>query len=385
MANKPTYEKLEQRVKKLEKRASACRQANQALKRTEQEKRAILDSLSEHVIYQDIEMNVLWANQAACDSVGMTREDLIGRRCYEVWANRERTCEDCPVAKARDTGQTHTAEKITPDGRCWHIQGYPVRDDSGHIVAMTELTLEVTKQKRAQGALFKSHERLRSLASELSLAEERQLRDIAVDVHDHIAQNLAFVKMKLGVLRPLIASNAASETMDEVLKLLHETIQNTRSLISELGSPILYELGFVPAVGWLTQEAQRQNGIVVDFEDDGQPKPLSEDVRVLLFQAVRELLLNITKHAEPRTAKVSITRDGNQVRVNLEHDGIGFDSTEIGPNVDTTSRFGLFSIQMRLEPFGGHMKVDAKPGHRTGVTLVAPLKHNGKNKKEKVS
>ncbi|MDY6839413.1 MAG: PAS domain-containing protein [Thermodesulfobacteriota bacterium] len=385
MTDKPSYEELEQRVKKLEKEASARRQAQEALKGSEQKKSVILDSLLEHVVYQDVDMNVLWANQAACHSAGLTREDLIGRHCYEVWGGPEGPCEDCPVIKARDTGQPHTVEKMTPDGRWWHIEGYPVRNDSGQIVAMTELTLEVTMRKRVEEALFNSHEKLRSLASELSLAEERERRRVATEVHDRINQNLAFVKMKLGKLRASTSSSSVAGIMDEVLKLVDETIQNARALVSELGSSILYELGFVPAVEWLTQQAERQHGIVVDFEDDGQPKPLSEDVRVLLFQAARELLVNIAKHAKARTAKVSITRDGNQVRVDVEDDGVGFDIAEIGPSVDTSGKFGLFSIRMRLEPLGGHTEVDSKPGQRTRVALIAPLKHNGKNKKQKVS
>jgi signal transduction histidine kinase len=104
-----------------------------------------------------------------------------------------------------------------------------------------------------------------------------------------------------------------------------------------------------------------------------------------LFQAARELLVNIAKHSKARTAKVSITRDDNQVRVDVEDDGIGFDCDRIGPSVDTADRFGLFSIQMRLQPLGGHMEVDSKPGQGTRVTLVAPLKNNGKNKNDKIS
>ena len=253
------------------------------------------------------------------------------------------------------------------------------------ITYAQEFNEEMAERKRAEEKLLIYHEKLQSLASKLSLAEERQRRRVAIDVHDHIAQNLALAKMKLGVLRASIASGGALETMDDILKLVDETIQDTRTLISELGSPILYELGFVPAVEWLTQQAQRQHGIVVDFEDDGQPKSLSEDVRVLLFQAVRELLVNIAKHAKARTAKVSITRNADQIRVDVEDDGVGFDSAEIGSSVDTTGRFGLFSIRVRLEPLGGHMEVDSKPSHGTRVTLVAPLKHNGENKKEKVS
>ena len=160
MAEKPSYEELEQRLKKLEGLASVHSQAKKDAKRAEEEKRVILDSLLEHVVHQDTDMNVLWANQAACNSVGMTREDLIGRRCYEVWPGRESTCEDCPVAKARDTGKPQRVEKMNPDGRWWYIEGYPVRDDSGDIVGMSEFALDITERKRAEDALRKAHDEL---------------------------------------------------------------------------------------------------------------------------------------------------------------------------------------------------------------------------------
>jgi len=166
MAKKPSYQALEQRLNKLEGEVSSRRQAEEEAKRTEQQGRAILDSLLEHVVYQDTEMNIVWANQAACKSVGKTREDLIGRHCYEVWADRESTCEDCPVAKARDTGKAQAVEKMTPDGRWWYIQGYPVRDDPGHIVGMAELTLDITERKAAEVALRAAHDGLQQRIEE---------------------------------------------------------------------------------------------------------------------------------------------------------------------------------------------------------------------------
>jgi len=668
MQKKPTYEELEQWVKELEQEAAQRKRIEQAIKSAEQEKATILNTLVEHVIHQDTTMKILWANRAACESAGLTREEVLGRHCYEIWAQRKEPCPDCPVVKAVETGRPQEVEKFTPDGKAWFVRGYPQRDEKGEIVGAIEVTLDITdrrqaekalrasearlqlilktipsglftvdldrkitywnkeaeeitglkaekaigkdcleafnceeckkrcvllhheigkpiyekecrihvdrrditismnadifkdlegntigclgsfidttkrkqaeealreseekystlvensltgiyidedgkivfankkfaeiykyardeligmescklvhpedraltneirtkmlsgedapreyeargltkdgetiwlgrrntrieykgspailgnianitqrkrteealgksmhrmhvaydqsmtyarelkekiaERKQAEETLFIYHEKLRSLASKLSLAEERQRRRVAIDVHDHIAQNLAFAKMKLGTLRASMASGGALETMDDILRLVDETIRDTRALISELGSPILYELGFVPALEWLTQQIQKQHGIVVDFDDDGQPKPLSEDVCVALFQAARELLVNIAKHAKARNAKVSIARDGNQVRVDVEDDGVGFDSAEIGSSMDTTGRFGLFSIRVRLEPLGGDMKVESKPGHGTRVTLVAPLKHNGGNKKEKVS
>ena len=166
-AEKPSHKERERGIKALEKEASALRLAGQALNGTGQDVTAILDSLLEHIVYQDTEMNVLWANQAACNSAGMTRKDLIGRHCYEVWAGRQSTCEDCPVARARDTGKAQQVEKMTSDGRWWHIEGYPVRDDSGHIKAMVELTLDITERKRAEDDLREHEGKLQALLTSI--------------------------------------------------------------------------------------------------------------------------------------------------------------------------------------------------------------------------
>ncbi len=122
----------------------------ETLKRAEREKEIILDSQLEHVIYQDREHSILWPNRAACDSVGMTRQELIGRYCYEIWPQRSERCEDCPVALAMQTGRQHRIEKTTPDGRAWSVLGCPVRDTTGEITGAIEVTREITERVRAK-------------------------------------------------------------------------------------------------------------------------------------------------------------------------------------------------------------------------------------------
>ncbi|UCE54436.1 MAG: PAS domain-containing protein [Desulfobacterales bacterium] len=158
------------------------KEVEEILGKNEQEKIAILDSLMEHVVFQDREMKILWANRAACESVHMKREDLLGRHCHEVWADRQTPCEDCPVTKARDTKQPQAVEKMSPDGRWWYIQGHQVQDDNGHVMGTTELTLDITDRKRAEEALRKAKDELElrvgKRSAELVEANEKLRQEI---------------------------------------------------------------------------------------------------------------------------------------------------------------------------------------------------------------
>jgi len=143
---------------------SARKEAEQALEKAEQEKETILDSLTELVIYQDRDMTVLWANRAAYESVGMTREQVIGRHCYELWARRQEPCVDCPVVRATKTGRTEEGERVTPDGRAWFILASPVRDEQGNVTGAVEIALDITERKRVEKALRQSEKKYHRLA-----------------------------------------------------------------------------------------------------------------------------------------------------------------------------------------------------------------------------
>jgi PAS domain S-box-containing protein len=239
-----------------------------------------------------------------------------------------------------------------------------------------DLQNEVIERENAQN-------QLRSLATELTLAEERLRRRIADNVHDQIGQNLAISKIKLESLRESTASPELTASLDEISELIAQTIESSRSLTSELSPPVLYELGLEQAVEWLVRRARQQHGLSTDFKTDGRPKPLSHDVRVLLFQAVRELLVNVVKHAKAKNVIVSTQRVGDQVQITVADDGVGFETSRINSHDYKTYGFGLFSIRERLGPIGGRCDIDSKPGCGTQVTLTAPIDHQNKNNREK--
>lgn len=219
---------------------------------------------------------------------------------------------------------------------------------------------------------------LRTLTSELTLAEERERRRIARDLHDGIGQTLLVSRMKLRGPRVSSSLPELAKSMDEACEFIDQAIQSVRSLTFELSLPILYELEFGAAIEWLVEQIQGQHDIRIDLEDDGQPEKMDEEVTVLLFRTVRELLINVVKHAQARSVKVSIQKDDSSIRIEVVDDGIGFDTSQIDfGRAPDKGGFGFFSIRERLNFLGGNFQVESKPDQGTRAVLTAPLKQNG--------
>ena len=158
------YDDLEKRV---EERTAELARTTGALMASEKEKSLILNNTDAFVIYYDLDMNLLWANKAAGDSVNMTPEDLRKRRCWEVWHQRREACSGCPVISTRDTGQPREGEVRAPDERVWFIRAYPVRNETGQLIGMVEFTQDITERKRAEEALRDSETR-RKMAMDIA-------------------------------------------------------------------------------------------------------------------------------------------------------------------------------------------------------------------------
>jgi len=170
-------------------------QMEDRLKNAFLEKEMILDSLLEHVILEDEDLKIIWANKAACESLQMPRDEVIGRHCYELWAQRQEACPKCAVEKAIKTGRPQQQEKTTSDGKSWLIQGHPVYDTDGNIVGGIEVTLEITEHRQTEKALEKSESKY------FELYENLRDGSAAVDMTGRITDfNPAFQKM-LGYTR----------------------------------------------------------------------------------------------------------------------------------------------------------------------------------------
>ncbi|RJP88878.1 MAG: GAF domain-containing protein [Desulfobacteraceae bacterium] len=238
-------------------------------------------------------------------------------------------------------------------------------------VIKNEKQLREVSEKQEQDAL-RYQGQLRSLSSEVSLAEERERRRIASDLHDRIGHALANASMKLRLVKDSVSSADVSKYIDAIHLLIDQSIQDTQTLTFELSPPILYDLGLEAALDWLTEQTQQQHDIQVDFIDDLTLKPIDESLRILLFQATRELLHNVVKHARATKVRVAISRENAFVRIVIHDNGVGFEATKKETGIKKGG-FGLFSIQERLKHQGGSLEITSGPDTGSSVTIVSPM------------
>jgi len=233
---------------------------------------------------------------------------------------------------------------------------------------------DVTERRQAGEALRQSESNLRAMAIELSRAEERERQRLAVFLHDEIGQTLALLRIKFGGLAGAWRSKSGKQSIRQIRDLLEEVIDQAHTLTFELSPPILHQLGLEAATEWAGEKISHDHGIEFTFSDDGMMKPLDADLKTLLFRCVRELMMNIVKHAKARRMTVSLTRREERVFVVVEDDGSGFDKSLLERPRDLPG-FGLFSVRERLAAVGGTFELRSEPGRGTRVTLSAPLKN----------
>ncbi len=222
--------------------------------------------------------------------------------------------------------------------------------------------------------LLDYQQKLKVMTSELSLAEERERRRLASDLHDSVSQSLSLSIMELSDVDDAETVEEIKEQVAGIGQRLEETLVATQSMTFELCPPELYQIGLETAVQEMLAQMRKQHGIEFVLKDDQQPRELSEDLRYFLFRSIRELLINIMKHANAKHAWVKLNSSDNTFTIQVIDDGVGFDMTRMRHDSKQQGGFGLFSIQERLMQMEGSFKIESKPNEGAIVTITVPLK-----------
>ncbi len=227
----------------------------------------------------------------------------------------------------------------------------------------------VRQSEESDRKIIEYQEKLQRMAFDATVAEERERRRIALDLHDRIGLALAAARMKM-VSACEGTSGEARDAIEQALELVAQTIADTRTLMFDLSPPVLYDLGFREALSWLAEDVEGRHQVHVEIMEGDAPPPLDETTAAILFRCVRELLMNVVKHSGAGHAQVSL-RTNVRFEIEVTDEGRGFD-----PETATRSGgsgFGLFSVREQMSRLRGTLEIAAVPSRGARVTLRVPI------------
>jgi signal transduction histidine kinase len=248
---------------------------------------------------------------------------------------------------------------------------YQVRDLVTQLANLND-TLEQRVAKRTAEAVEQA-QKLRLLSAQLSLAQEAERRRIGEMLHEDLQQLLVAARMQLAALGRTQDAAQREPIAREIADVLERSFKLTRSLSVELAPPVLYEHGLAAALEWLAAETRKNYNIEVTVEADCSANPKAADVRIFLFRAVRELLLNSAKHAGGSAVHITMQhRRPDKVRIIVADDGPGFDPNSLDDKRTSSQTVGLPNIRDRVSSFGGEFHINSGPKRGTRITLSLP-------------
>ncbi|MEW6750397.1 MAG: PAS domain S-box protein, partial [Candidatus Latescibacterota bacterium] len=375
---------------------TARRTAEQALRRSEEHFRGTFDNAAVGMSQVDLDGRFLRVNDRLCQISGYPREELVGQTLQVLAYPEDVETERAHAAQLRagDTASYEVQRRYRRrDGTpVWtYLTGSLQRDDEGRPGFYILVVEDITHRKRVEQELQDLNDtleervrertarierlagQLRAQAAEMGRVEQRERRRLSLVLHDHIQQLLVAARIQLEQVRRHPDWPTARPALEQADTIVQEAIEATRTLSIDLCPPVLHESGLAAGIGWLARHMGETSRFQVDVKLEGDAEPEVEETRFLLFECVRELLLNALKHSGVRQARVTLERTPSGcIQVVVADEGCGFDPALLGRRSSDGATFGLFSIQQRLEHCGGSLCQDSAPGRGTRVTLTVP-------------
>ncbi|MDI9388915.1 MAG: PAS domain S-box protein [Synergistota bacterium] len=359
------------------KRENSAGNGREQLERQAKFTEKLLEILPVPVFYEDVQGRYLGCSRAFADFMGREEDEILGGTIFDI-VGRDRAEQHFErdrkmIAEGRNS-LVEERQMLHSDGTFHDTMFYKalIREDD-EITGLIGAFFDITDRKKAEEREREYLERLRKLTYALSVTQERERRQMAMEIHDSIGQNLAISKLKLRLLGDSIDSPEAKAEIDSVVATLDETMKHTRSRVFNLGLPVLYQFGLEQAILCLKDDFKKKHGLAISLTSDPLPQNLDDNLKAFIFRTVQELLVNVVKHAGTDEAHICLSLKNGRILLDVSDNGRGFDLSGLDEACLSENSYGLFSLRTMVSLMGGVMEIRSKPGDGTWIGLSFPV------------
>jgi PAS domain S-box-containing protein len=387
------------------------RQMEKALSESEQRFRAIVNQATAGIIRSTVGGELTFVNQALCDMLGFTEEELVGMTIWQLTHVNEYEENKRLFDRLLERGMPFQIENrfIRRDGsNLWvNVSTAPVLDSVGRPRSAVSVVVDITDRKEAEEklqqlnlhlenrvrqrtvelqsanvALMESRKRLQILSQRLVEVQEEERRALARELHDRVGQTLTALNLNLTIIGNQLSDQSTptvSGRLTNSIKLVTEMIDIVRDVMSDLRPVALDDYGLTAALQAYLARFESRHGTHVEFSGSDHTVPrLGTAMEMTILRIAQEALLNIVRHAQAKNVLVSLRLEKDCIVLTIEDDGIGLQDENNG---DRPGVHGLMIMRERAEAVGGDLKISSIPAK--GTTIEASLPVEGKLERDK--
>ena len=344
------------------------KKTEKALRISQKNTKALIDASTESQILVELDGTIVTLNEIAKTRFGVAGEDVAGKCCYDLMP------PDVAESRRKNAEKLIRSRRVlriedTRDGRTYDSQYYPIFDTAGNMVRFAVYAQDITERKKAEEAFRKEHQELKRLLE----ASDRELKLIAYEIHDGIAQLLTGTLMQIENYNRLKETDPieADKACNAGQHMVAECLAEARRLIRRVRLPLLDEAGVLPAIQNLVYEYIERSDTNIEFRSQvgfGRLKPVLENA---IYRIAQEGLENTWRHSKSERVRVELVQEGKTIRIEIRDWGVGFNPEDVAKE-----SLGLRGIQERARLLEGHAVIDSAPGEGTRILVELPLADN---------
>lgn len=358
-----TSERIKKVAQKIEISNKKLTKAQIELRQSEDRFKKLFDSTGDDIFVTDSEENIVEVNQATCNTLGYSRQELLSKKMHEIKTPKFAPMVSYNRKKIYELGAfTFESEHVTKEGKVLPVE-------------LTSKVVEYNNEKLILSISRNIEERKeieRQILSAVIKTEERERERFAKDMHDGLGPLLSTIKLYVNELK---SNTLVEDEREQFVKysneLIDEAVSSTRTISNNLMPTIIHNYGLVKALESFFEKINKTNQIKIKFETDNISERLDKNLELIFFRVISELINNTLKHARANNVLIMLLRNENKLSLYFKDDGIGFKVDEI---MNTENKgIGLKNIISRIKSINGYYKFNSSEGEGFSIKIEIDL------------
>ena len=341
--------------------------------------RLLADNANDMICLHELNSTFKYISPSIKTLLGYETSDFIGKQIFDLVHKEDIT----PLKKAIKKSLLKDTGADTFIYRAFHKKGHVVWLESlgstifkdKKLISFITSTRDITQWVLAKKEIQEYQTSLQKLTTEITLIEEKQKKEIATNIHDHLSQSLVISRMRISEMKKKPELKKINEDLLFLETHIYEALENSRKITYELSPPVLYQLGIIDALNWFLDNTETTHKIECQINSNTTNIKFSDVKSILLYRSIQEVITNIIKYANASLITLDINKNNNKIDFLITDNGVGFDTSILNKqhHNHSGSGFGLFTVKERIKNIQGEFSIISKTNTGTIVKIIVPL------------